>query len=439
MKNKTLTGIAFLGLTFMSLNINAQIKIQKPQIKINTGNGTEEINFGKDPSGLFTMVSDDPSAVSHRRIAVENLEKLEAEYKKPSVDYNVVSKLITETEKELSFVKKLEPKAKSEKYYDRYTPVKEKADKDLAVYSEVVKLEKIFKNDFKASIEYTTPSVENYGTGNYGAVKCYCRSYNSSEKTHADFMAYKTEYDKLTSQLIGYKNVETQSTLNNLQTCLKNGNQFVIWASKENVQKEINDYNTKNGAADPTKVIEKCTKYLAGLKKIEADYSLDLNSDAKAALAEATKNVTKTKTDLETYISSGAFKKYEEKLYAEKIAKVFLPKAVTSNPKLEEGAKAYIKGAEYANYLNDNLKMSAVASTVKAVTLTKEPYVKKNEFGIPTYEYHELCVSYKGVDGKCYKAYVYASYTYKGAGTYATVPTWGADRPEEMSCLNVSK
>jgi hypothetical protein len=439
MKNRTLSGIAFLGLTFISLNINAQIKIQKPQIKINTGNGTQDINFGKDPSGLFTMVSDDPSAVSHRRIAVENLEKLEAEYKKSSVDYDVVSKLITETERELGYVKQLEPKAKSEKYYDRYTPVKERADKELAVYNEVTKLEKIFKNDFKASIDYTMPSVENYGTGNYGAVKCYCRAYNSSEKTHADFLAYKAEYDKLTAQLVGYKDIETQSALNNLQTCLKNGNQYAIWASKENVTKEITDYNAKNGAAEPTKVIEKCTKYLAGLKKIEADYSLDLSTDAKAALAEGTKNVTKVKTDLETYISSGAFKKYEEKMYADKIAKVFLPKAVTSNPKLEEGAKAYVKGAEFANYLKENAGMSAVASTVKAVTLTKEPYVSKNEFGIPNYEYHELWVSYKGTDGKCYRTAVYASYTYKGAGTYATIPTWGADRPEEMSCLNVSK
>lgn len=50
-----------------------------------------------------------------------------------------------------------------------------------------------------------------------------------------------------------------------------------------------------------------------------------------------------------------------------------------------------------------------------------------------------MWVSFKAKDGKCYMAAVYASYTYKGGGTYANEPTWGADRPEEMACENASK
>ncbi|MES2587894.1 MAG: hypothetical protein V4622_02870 [Bacteroidota bacterium] len=431
-----ITLIGLFSLSFFSLN--AQIKIQKPSLKINTGSGTQEINFGKDPSGLFTMVSDDPSAVSHRRIAVENLEKLETEYKNASVNYEVISKLIKETERELGYVKQLEPKAKSEKYYERYTPIKEKSDKDLAVYDQVLKSEDQLRNDFKTSLDYKAPSVESYGTDNYSGVKCYCRYNNSSTKSHADYLTSKAEYEKLTAQLIGYKDSETQTVMNNLETCLKNGNKYAIWASKENLTKEITEYNTKSGASEPSKVITRCEKYIAGLRNIEADKSLDLSAEAKTALTEGIKNVTKTKTDLETYISSGAFKKYEAKIHADKIAKVFLPKAVTVNAKLEEGAKAYIKGTEFADYLKGRGD-GAVASTVKAVTLTKEQIVVKNDFDLPKYQYHEIWVSYKGADGKCYMTAVYASYTYKGGGTYATVPTWGADAPEEMSCLNVSK
>jgi hypothetical protein len=105
---------------------------------------------------------------------------------------------------------------------------------------------------------------------------------------------------------------------------------------------------------------------------------------------------------------------------------------------LEAGAINYVKGAEYTEYLTGR-KDSPVASTFRAITATATPYVKKNEYGLPLYEYHELWVAFKGKDGKCYRCAVYASYTYKGGGTYATVPTWGGDAPEEMACDNVLK
>lgn len=125
-------------------------------------------------------------------------------------------------------------------------------------------------------------------------------------------------------------------------------------------------------------------------------------------------------------------------MHAAEIAKVFLPKAATKNATLEAGAMNYVKGTEYNDYLKGRSD-SQVASTMRAVTTTASTYIKKNEYGLPLYEYHEIWVAFKGKDGKCYMCAVYASYTYKGGGVYSTTPTWGADAPEEMACDNVMK
>ena len=439
MKLSKMTALGLFATSILSFNLNSQIKIKKPTIEItkpnlggnNGGSSTSTINVGKDPSGLFSQVSDDPSAEHHRKTAVENLTKLETEYAKSSVDYEMLTKLMFENERTLGHIQKLEPNCKSEKYYDRYNPIKTRADKELAIYVEVEKLEKLFDNQYTAPTEYKN--------GFKDEATCYCRTYRDYKKTYAEYAASKAEYEKLTAQLVGYKNAETQQDFTNMETCLKNGNQFAVWASTENYQKEIVELNTKNKISDPKLIIKECDEYTAYLTKIETDASLNLNAEAKKSLTEGKANVAKVKAESETYINSGAFQKYLDKVHAEKIAKVFLPKAVTVNTKLEDGAKAYIKGAEFAEYLKGYSSKGGVASTVKAVTLTKEPYVKKNDYDLPLYQYHEIWVSYKGTDGKCYMTAVYASYTYKGGGTYATIPTWGADNPEEMSCLNVSK
>ncbi|MCE3297333.1 MAG: hypothetical protein K0R65_3047 [Crocinitomicaceae bacterium] len=445
MKNSTKVLALLFGAAFLASNLNAQIKIKKPEIEVSKptigkGSGSSDdksIIPGKDPSGLFSKVTDDPSAQHHRKTAVANLSTLEAEFAKSSIDYEALTKLMFENERTLGHIKKLEPNADASKYYEKYNPLKERADKENATYAQVSKLEKLFESEFRAPTEFKTPEVSTFtqdASGN--AKKCYCHDYRV--KSYEEFSTNKAEYEKLTAQLVGYSNEDTKKVFSNMDVCLQNGNKYAIWASKENLQAKIVDYNTKNTVADPKGVIRECDEYMAALNGIEKDKSLNLSTEAKNAIADGKKNITKIKTENETYISSGAYQKYLDKMHAEQIAKVFLPKAVTSNPTMEENAKKYVKGAEFAEYLKGRGD-SPVASTVKAVTLTREPYVKKNEYDLPVYQYHEFWVSYKGTDGKCYMTAVYASYTYKGGGTYASVPTWGADAPEEMSCLNMSK
>jgi hypothetical protein len=434
-----------LGAFTLCFNAYGQLpKISKPKINVSVpGNSDVKASDvglgGKDPSGLFKNITNDESANVHRKNAVTNLSAIESEYAKTSVDYEVLTKLMFENERTLGHVMKLEPKVDRSNYDAKYLPLKEKADKQNAVYVEIVKLEKSFQKDFSAPTEFKKPDVLSFrGEGYSSHAQCYCRNYKSEVKTLADYDALKKQYEDLSAQLQGYKNTETQKLFSNMATCIANGNNYALFASKENLTKDVVEYNTANKAAEPTKVIKRCEDYLVALTKIETDNSLKLEASTITALTQAKATVTKTKTDAETYISSGAFKKYQEKLNAEKIAKVFLPKAASKNATLEAGAINYVKGAEYTEYLTGR-KDSPVASTFRAITATATPYVKKNEYGLPLYEYHELWVAFKGKDGKCYRCAVYASYTYKGGGTYATVPTWGADAPEEMACDNVLK
>jgi hypothetical protein len=86
---------------------------------------------------------------------------------------------------------------------------------------------------------------------------------------------------------------------------------------------------------------------------------------------------------------------------------------------------AYIKGED-------------VGTVSRAVTFHDDYKVVKLDNGIPKYQFKEITMATKK-DGKCYRVSVYASYTYKGGGTYSTTPTWGYDKPEEMACDNVNK
>jgi len=450
MKQSTTPYTAVFLFVFVGFSAYSQIKVKKPEIniskpKIEIGGGNSgsenEISIGtKDPSGLFSNCTSDPSAEHHRKTAVANLATLEGEYTKTSINYDDLTKLIFENERTLGHIVKLEPKVNSEKYYAKYAPLKERADKENAIYAEIQTLEKLFEKEFNAPTKYKTPSPLTFRTDSYGAHdECYCRNYDSETKTFAEYTAAKKQYADLSAQLVGYTNPSTQTGFKEMDQCIENGNTYAQWVANENYQKEVVEYNTTNKAASPKKVIERCENYLEGIKRVETDYSLNYSEAAKTALSNAKTATSKIKTEAELYISSGEFQTYLDKVHAEKIAKVFLPKAATKNTTLEQGAMNYVKGTEYAEYLKDNLGESAVASTVRAVTLTTQPYVKKNEYGIPKYQYHELWVAYKGVDGKCYMTAVYASYTYKGGGVYASQPTWGADAPEEMSCLNLNK
>jgi hypothetical protein len=446
MKILSLKTIALASMALFSVSAFAQIpKIKAPKVTvpgISTGgsqsSGSPTIP-GKDPSGLFSKVTDDPSATTHRKNAVANLETLEAEYKKPSVDYAAMTKLMFENERTLGHIAKLEPNCDRTKYDERYLPMKARADKENAAYAEAQKLEEQFDRDFDAPAEAKKPEVLTYRTGDYyGHEQCYCRNYDSETKTLADFEAAKKQYEGYTAQLVGYSDATTQKIFANTVTCIQNGNNFLIWASKEQLQEKVVAFNTENTASEPKRVIDRCEKYLAALERIESDNTLRFESPAKTALSEAKATIAKIKSDNETYISSGAYQNYLDKVHAAEIAKVFVPKAVSKNATVETGASNYVKGAEFAEFIGSD-EGEHPATVLRTSLVTAEPIVEKNEFGIPKWQYHEIHVAYKAKNGKCYVVPVYASYQYKGGGTYGTVPTWGADYADEMACGNVSK
>jgi hypothetical protein len=451
MKSFSFKLVLLASIALIGFNAMAQLpKITKPKITTptismpnsgggsNSGGSTPSV-LVKDPSGLFTNVTDDPSAQSHRRIAAENLEKMDSWFKSGTVDYDDLSKLLFENERELGYVVKLEPKVDRSKYDARYLPLKARAEKEDAIYKQAVELEKTLKNEFNASAEFEKHNPMTFRTESYGAhQQCYCRNDKADVKPLADYEATKKQYLDLTAQLTGYKDEGTQNLITNMASCYKNGNSYAVWASKENLNEAVVAYSTTTKPAEPKKVITRCEEYLAALGRVETDNSFPFDAATKTAIAEGKAACNKTKADAETYISSGEFQKYKDKVRAEQAAKEFMPAAKGHNTTLEAGAATFIKGTEYAEYLV-RIEESPVVSTMRTVMETEDYYVHKNDIGIPEYQYHEFTVAYKAKDGRCYKATVYATYTYKGGGTYATVPKWSADAPVELACANVTK
>ena len=412
-------------------------KVKTPKISGSSGGSSSgsstSVGPKNDPSGLFTNVTDDPSAQSHRKSAVENLSKMEAFYSSESIDYEEFKKVVAGNEKKLGFIKKLEPDVNADKYYEKWNPLKERADKEIKNYDRVKELEDLIEKEFGASEKFRTPDPMTFRADAYGVSRaCYCRTYKDHTKTYQEYADAKAEYEKLTGELVGYKREYIQERIATMTTCLENGNKYAVWASGENLKTMVEDYYEKENALKPKKVINRCDEYIAALERIETDYSLNLSAEAKTALSNGKAKTKKIKGQSEEYISSGKYQAHLDKLHAEKIAKVFLPKPVTRNSSLESGAKAYLKTSEYAEYADE----AAVSTTVKASVQTTAPKVVKNEYDIPKYKYHHVCVSYKGKDGKCYLVHVYANYTYEGGGVYQKTPHWGADRPEEMACGN---
>jgi hypothetical protein len=431
----------------LGLNAIAQLpKLTKPKVTMPTvttggskSTSASDVGIGKkDPSGLFSNCTDDESADYHRKSVVANLATMEAEFKKTTIDYEALTKLVFENERSLGSILKLEPKVDRSKYDEKYLPLKARADKQNTAYAEAQKLESLFSKEFSANPEMISPDPISFRTESYGGhSQCYCRNYRSETKTLAEFEAAKKQYEEYVSQMVGYSDAETQKRFANMTTCLANGNKYAVWAAKENLEKAVVAYNTEKKAANPKTVIARCEEYLAGLERIETDNSLRLDAAAKAALTEGKATTSKIKADAETYLTGGGYEKYLATEHAAAIAKVFMPKAGGKDATLEAGALAYVKGAEYGEYIaSSDIK---VASTVRVVTVSADYRVHKNDYGLPLYQYKEFAVAFKGADGKCYIASVYANYTYKGGGTYATVPDWGANRPDEMACANVSK
>lgn len=436
----------------LSLSMHAQFpKVKKPKVKApkisvptkttssssgSSGSSASKIVPKNDPSGLFLNVTDNPSAEMHRKNAVATLSTLEENFGSESINYEEFKKTVAKNEKTLGFIKKLEPDCKSDKYYEQWNPLKEKADVQIAAYNRVKEIEYLIEQEFYISEKYKTPNPLTFRTESYGAHHaCYCRPYDSKTKTYDEWAAAKKEYGEQTAKLQGYTHENTQKRLANMATCLENGNKYAAWASGENYDKAVQGYYDSNNAGDPKGVIERCEKYIAALERIESDYSLNLSAEAKSALSGAKTKTAAVKAKSEEYISSGAYDNYLAKEHAAKIAKVFLPEVRAKNSSIEAGAKKYVMSSDFAKYADER----APASTVRTSMQTPDHRVVKNELGLPKYQYHECWVSYKGKDGKCYAVAVYANYTYKGGGTYATVANWGHDRPVEMACENVSK
>jgi len=442
MKTTTKAVLSFAIMAILSFSVQGQIKIKKPKIKtpkVSLGSGNTVAIPSKDPSGLFSNCTDDASAKSHRRNAVENLEKLEAEYKKESVDYKALQKLMSSNERTLGFILKLEPKVKADKYNERYLPLKERANKELAIYEKAQVLEKLFHEEYITPYKYKNYNPLTFRTDSYGAKnECFCRVYDH-EKTLIDFNTSKKQYEDLSAQQVGYSHENTQEIFSNMTDCLIKGNEYAIWASKDNVQKEIVDFSTKERPLNPERVIKKCDNYLEAFVRIESDNSLNLSTDAKTAIVEGKATVESTKKEAEVYISSGAFEAHKEKLHQDRIAKEFLPKSVGTNGSIQAGAMKYVKGEEMKNYLTNRLSRKAVSSTLKAHMATTKPYIKKNDYDLPKYKYHKVWVAFKDTEGKCFKVMVYATYQYMGGGTYESTPTYSADKPIEMACSNVNK
>lgn len=444
----------------LGLGVSAQIpKIKKPTVKVeapkinsggssngsgsgsnsgssSSGNKTAPVGSQDDPSGLFKKITDDVNAQGHRRIAVENLNKLTAEYEKTSIHYINLEKLLSDNEKTLGIVMKLEPEVDRSPYDAKYQPLKARADKEIGDFKEASKLENLFLKEFGAPTDYKTPEVATFRKDERA---CYCRRYTSLTKPYSEFVTAKKQYETLTANLVGYTDDQTQKILTGVATCIENGNKYAIYAGGEGLEKTLMNKVAEKKDAEPQTAIKYCDEYNTGLDRIISDFSLDLSAEAKSALAKGKSDVNATKKELEEYISSGRYQAYLDKMHAEEIAKVFMPKAGSKNASLESGAVSYVKGAKFKTHLEYNDHTHSVASTSRVVTVSEGVKVVKNDAGIPVYKYYELSVAYKGSDAKCYLVTVYVQYEYMGGGTYSNTGKWSSENPEEMACANVNK
>ena len=433
-------------------SLQAQFNIKKPKIKVDKS----DISIGKDkssssgdsggtslipqsdPSGLFQKVSDDPSAKHHRSKCVEMLELLEAEYAKETANYDAIQARIADIDKSLASAHKIEPNMNSEKFDTRYAESKNLIDADLEVISEMKKISITISNDYNADPNYQSiqPMSYRYPKGYNALGDCYCREWDKTW-THADFVSLLANYRELGQKVPKYQNDKTEKDISDMEACILNGDKYANTVANEDILNELNAFNKQEGESNPTAVISECDEYTKVLNLIKTDPSLNFQASTIQSLDNALNEVAKLKTSTEVYISSGAFDKYLEKGKAERAKLVYMPKPATQNSNLESKAIAYIKGQEYADYLLE-IDKSAVVSTLRAVSVFKDYYIRKNDLNIPLYKHKEIVVAYKDADGICQMASVYATYNYEGGGVYTSSPIWGADAPEQIACENVN-
>lgn len=450
------TSSLIIVMLFASFCVQGQINIKKPKLKVDTPK--VEVDKGKsgssdsgssvipkaDPSGLFVRITDDRSASSHRSEAVKNLELLEAEYAKETINYLSAEELIAEIDKRLGMVLKLEPNVGKEKFDDRYNAVKNPILADLEVIKPMKEMSKTLRTKFNASGEYQEIEVLAYRkiTGYRDAAACYCREHDQTG-TYAEYEKLKQDYRSEGSKVPKYKDEATERSIENMDKCLANGVKYVEFIATDGYKKDIVEYSEKEKPSNPTDVISKCEKYLSALDRIKTDPSLNLSEPLIKDLEFAKSEVSRIKTEAELYISSGEFDKHKAAIRAERAKLVEMPKAVTKSPNLESQAINYIlKGQAFKNYLSSthgDARKGNPVSSLRAVSLHSQAQVKKNSLGVPLYQYKEIVVAYKDSDGLCQIVSVYAEYTYKGGGVYASEPTWSADAPIQIACENVNK
>lgn len=426
-----------------------KVETTSPKEETNSGKPTSGeqktlVNIKSDPSGLFENISDDPSARSHRAEAVKNLELLEAEYAKEIVNYSSVEEYIAQIDKRLGMVVKLEPAVVKDKFEERYNQIKTPVLNDLEVIQPMKEMSKTLRNKFNASGEYREIEVLAYRkiSGYQDAPACYCREHDQTG-TYTEFQQLKEDYRAAGAKVPKYKDEATEKSIDKMEKCLENSIKYVDFVTSTDYQKVIVAFSKQEKPSNPTAVITKCEEYLKGLDRIQTDPSINLPEASTNALQTTKVEVEKIKTEAEVYISSGEFEKHKAAVRAERAKLVEMPKAVAKSTSLESQAVNFIlKGESFRNYLasthGDNKKGKPVSS-IKTALLHSQCVVKKNALDIPLYQYKEIVVAYKDEDGLCQIVSVYAEYTYKGGGVYASEPTFSSDAPIQIACENINK
>lgn len=386
-------------------------------------------------SGLFSNCSDYYVPAQNRDTAVKYLGKLESLLAQPTISYPNLKLFLQKIEGGLYRVQVDDPECNRTKFEAKYAPLETKADEQLALYNQTEEQASKLESDFWVDTKPAKPNLLTFRTDQSSDYKVgYCRLRNG--KTYQDFIALKNEYSATIAKMKGFKHPKVEDHIQKMETGQQNGNAYAIWAANDQYTALVQEFNDQNKAQKPEEVIKRCDNYTAALARVKSDPTLSLDANSTQAIFNATANAEKVKTEAQRYISSGEHKAYMEKLHAAEIAKVFLPKPAASNPSLEASAMAFIKSDGWEKEKSTKNKP---ITTYKACTVTAQPEVDKNDFGIPKWKYHEIWVSYKAQDGKSYKAQVFASYTYLGGGTYESKPIFTVGYVEEMAAANVMK
>jgi hypothetical protein len=416
-----------LLLLFCLLATNSIGQLPKIPKLSNVITPSSDSKVAKDESGLFSNCTSNDIAYYKRRDVAGRLNLLEAEYQKNPLQYGELTKLVDEIEKYLSEILALEPSVNRSKFDARYLPLKQRADKDLPQYAKLEAMAKKLTTDFyHQSNNFYRPSS--------GDNPCYC---GGNGKKYSEFESAKKEFQDQAKLLAGYPSRSTDDLFSRMESCQKKASEEVNGFATVNLNMVMTSIPGLK-ANQPERVIQECSDYLEKLERMESDPSLNFDASTRSAIENAKATVTNSKTESETYISSGEFQKYRDQLHAEKIAKVTMPQAKSQNAALEAKAVAHVKGEDYGAFIKREGHES-ISTTLRAVTTTSVLNVRKNEYDYPKYSFQSVCVAYKTTDGKCYITEVEFRYEYIGGGTYSNTAEIHHFLPTEIACQNVTK